>query len=149
MRRLVLSCLTIALVGALGSPGLGQTGDPKDLLRQLVTSYDLLEAGNLAEAKKIYEAILEKHPENPLALNNLGAINAREKDFQQALNYLERALPKAKGYKVLVNRVCDLDGICLAFRPAAVEYGNHDLEPLIAINIEMVKAKFAATQQGK
>lgn len=147
MRRLLAGCLVFGLAWGPSVPSLGQLGGPKDLMSQLVKSYDLLEAGKPAEAKKIYEGILEKHPDNPLALNNLGAIYALEKDYQRALNYLERALPKAKGYKVLVNRVCDVEGVCLAFRPAAVEYGNHDLEPLIAINIEMVKAKFAASQR--
>jgi tetratricopeptide (TPR) repeat protein len=142
-RRLVLAALVCGLVWLPGVSGRAQIGD-QELNRSLVKSYDLLEAGKLAEAKQIYEEILEKHPNNPLALNNLGAIYVRQKDYQQALNYLERALPRAKSYRVLVNRVCDVDGICLAFRPAAVEYGHHDLEPLIAANIEMVKAKFAA-----
>jgi tetratricopeptide (TPR) repeat protein len=147
MRRMVILGLVFGLAWLTSNSGLGQIGDPHGLMRPLVKSYDLLEAGKLAEAKKIYEDILEKHPENPLALNNLGAIYVREQDYQRALNCLERALPKAKGYKVLVNRLCDVDGVCLAFRPAAVEYGTHDLEPLIAMNIEMVKAKFAASQQ--
>lgn len=148
MRRLFLLCLAVGLGCVVSDPSLSQIGGP-NLMSQLVKSYDLLEAGNLAEAKKIYETILQKHPDNPIALNNLGAIYAREKDYQRALNCLERALPKAKGYKVLVNKVCDLDKVCLAFRPAAVEYGNHDLEPLIAVNIEMVKAKFAASDEWK
>jgi tetratricopeptide (TPR) repeat protein len=147
MRRMVILCLVFGLMWLISNPGLGQIGDPQDLMLPLVKSYDLLEAGKLAEAKKVYEAILEKHPGNPLALNNLGAIYVREQDYQRALNCLERALPKARGYKVLVNRLCDVDGVCLAFRPAAVEYGNHDLESLIAINIEMVKEKFAASQK--
>ena len=82
-----------------------------------------------------------------MALNNLGAIYVQEKDYQRAINCLERALPRAQDYKMLVNRVCDVDGVCLAFRPTAVEYGNHDLEPLIAANIEMVKDRFAASQK--
>lgn len=49
---------------------------------------------------------------------------------------------------MLVNRVCDVDRICLAFRPGAVEYGTQDLEPLIALNIDMVKARIAC-QKGK
>jgi len=149
IRRLVVIFLGLGLACLSGAPGLAQTGAPQDLMAQLVKSYDFLEQGNLAEAKQIYEDILEKHPDNPLALNNLGAIYVRERDYQRALNCLERALPKARGYKVLVNRLCDVDGVCLALRPAAVEYGTHDLEPLIAINIEMVKAKFAASQKGK
>ena len=146
MRRIVLICLVGGLVFLSSFNSRAQIKD-QDLFGLLVKSYDLLEAGNLAEAKKMYEEILAKQPDNPLALNNLGAVYVREKDYQQALNYLERALTQAKGYKVLVNRLCDVDGVCLAFRPMAVEYGNHDLEPLIAINIEMVKAKFTPGQK--
>ncbi len=148
-RRSLSLGLVLALI-CLGSLGASPQGDEHpDLMGPLVQSYDLLEAGNLAEARKIYEELLVKFPENPLVLNNLAAIYVREKDYQRALNCLERALPKARGYKLLVNRLCDVDGICLAFRPAALEYGAHDLEPLIALNIDMVKAKFAASQKGK
>jgi len=146
IRRLILMGLVVGLLGLPNLSVRAQIGN-QDLRRSLVQSYDLLEAGKLAEAKQIYEEILEKYPNNPLALNNLGAIYVREKDYQRALNCLERALPRAQDYKMLVNRVCDVDGVCLAFRPTAVEYGNHDLEPLIAANIEMVKDRFAASQK--
>ena len=146
IRRLILMGLVVGLVGLPGLSVRAQIGN-QDLRRSLVQSYDLLEAGKLAEAKQIYEEILEKYPNNPLALNNLGAIYVREKDYQRALNCLERALPRAQDYKMLVNRVCDVDGVCLAFRPTAVEYGNHELEPLIAANIDMVKDRFAAGQK--
>ena len=146
LRRLILMSLVVGLVGLPGLRARAQIGN-QDLGRSLVQSYDLLEAGKLAEAKQIYEGILEKYPDNPLALNNLGAIYVQEKDYQQALNCLERALPRARGYKMLVNRVCDVDGVCLAFRPTAVDYGNHELEPLIAANIDMVKDRFAAGQK--
>jgi tetratricopeptide (TPR) repeat protein len=149
MHRMIMLCLVFGLAGLPALNVQAQPGDQQNLMGDLVRSYDFLEAGNLAEAKKIYEEILAKQPDNPLALNNLGAIYVRERDFQRALNCLEQALPKAKGYKMLVNKVCDVDGVCLAFRPTAVEYGNHDLEPLIAINIEMVKAKFAESEKGK
>ena len=146
IRRLILMGLVVGLVWLPGLKVRAQSGN-QDLMRSLVHSYDLLEAGKLAEAKQIYEEILEKYPNNPLALNNLGAIYVREKDYQRALNCLERALPRAQDYKMLVNRVCDVDGVCLAFRPTAVEYGNHELEPLIAANIDMVKDRFAAGQK--
>lgn len=149
MHRMIILCLVFGLAGLPTLNVQAQSGDQESLMGDLVKSYDFLEAGNLAEAKKIYEEILAKQPDNPLALNNLGAIYVRERDFQRALNCLEQALPRAKGYKLLVNKVCDVDGVCLAFRPTAVEYGTHDLEPLIAINIEMVKAKFAETEKGK
>ena len=147
MPRFVLVCLVMGLMCLPAATGLAQTGAHEDLMASLVKSYDLLEAGRLAAAKKVYEDILAKYPDNPLALNNLGAIYVKEQDYPRGLDYLKRALPKAKGYKVQVNRVCDLNRICLAFRPGAVEYGNQDLEPLIALNIAMVKARMAAEQK--
>lgn len=149
MRALWLAFCLAVLVAGGNLPVGAQRQEALDLMEPLVKSYDLLEAGNLSEAKRLYEELLQKYPDNPVVLNNLGAIYVRERDFQRALNCLERALPQAKGYRVLVNRVCDVDGICLAFRPAAVEYGSHELAPLIAINLEMVKAKYAESLKGK
>ena len=62
-----------------------------------------------------------------------------EKKFDKADTYLNQALPKAKGYMVQVNRVCTVGNICSAFKPVAGATGNQDLEPLIKMNIEMVK----------
>ena len=95
----------------------------------LVESYDLLEAGKLAEAQKIFEQILRQDPGNPLALNNLGAIKVKENKFQEALTFLSQALPRAQGYKLKVNRVCDMQGLCLAFRPLEAVYGDQDRRP--------------------
>lgn len=143
--------LVMALVGlaALGpQPAVAQVQD--ELTRQLVESYDLLEAGKLAQAKQLYLKILAKHPDNPLALNNLAVILVKEKDYQGALEQLEKALPKAKGYRVMVNKVCDVEGVCLAFRPLAVEYGNQPLEPLVRLNLLLIRGKLAgAGPSGK
>jgi len=51
------------------------------------------------------------------------------------------ALPR--GYKLQVNRVCDMQGLCLAFRPLEAVYGNQDLAPLVQLNLSLVKAKLA------
>lgn len=135
----------ILLVTALGLLAAGPLPAQTDagLTQMQVKSYDLLEAGQLAPAQKIYEQILARDPGNPLALNNLGAIKVKEHKYPEALKYLEQALPKAKGYKIKVNRVCALDGICLAFRPLEEVYGDTELEPLIKFNIDMVKARLA------
>jgi len=85
MPRIVLVCLVLGLVLLTGLTGLAQTGNQQDLMASLVKSYDLLEAGKLAEATKVYEDILAKYPDNPLALNNLGAIYVKEQDYPQAL----------------------------------------------------------------
>jgi tetratricopeptide (TPR) repeat protein len=150
MRRIVIviACLAMGLVVLPDLSGGAQTGNP-ELMDLLVKSYDLLEADKLPEARQVYEDLLTKFPGNPLALNNLAALYVREKDYAKALNYLEQALPRAKGYKVAVDRQCDVDKVCLAFRPGAQEYATHDLEPLIAANMDMVKAKLAAGQGGK
>jgi tetratricopeptide (TPR) repeat protein len=134
---LIAAALGLALVG----PVLAQV-DPV-LTKKMVESYDLLEAGKLAQARELYEEILKQDPGNPLALNNLGAIKVKEQKFQEALKYLEQALPRAKGYKIKVNQVCAVDGICLAFRPLQEVYGDTELAPLIKFNIDMVKARLA------
>ena len=126
---------------ALAGPVRGQAD--AGLTKMLVESYDLLEAGKLAEAQKIYEQILQQDPGNPLALNNLGAIKVKENRFPEALAYLSQALDRAQGYKLKVNRVCDMQGLCLAFRPLEAVYGNQDLAPLVQLNLSLVKAKLA------
>jgi Tfp pilus assembly protein PilF len=134
--------LMVAVLGlVLAGPVRAQTDS--GLTKMLVESYDLLEAGKLAEAQKIFEQILKQDPGNPLALNNLGAIKVKENKFQEALTFLSQALPRAQGYKFKVNQVCAVDGICLAFRPLQEVYGDTELEPLIKFNIDMVKARLA------
>ncbi len=113
------------------------------IMQDLVESYDLLEAGKLEQAKGKFLEILRQDPGNPLALNNLGYIAVKEKKYEEALEDLEQALPKARGYKVRINRVCDVDGICLAFRPLQEVYGEQDLAPLVQLNLEMVRARLA------
>jgi hypothetical protein len=67
-----------------------------------------------------------------------------EKKFDKADTYLNQAMGKAKGYMVQVNRVCSVGNICLAFKPVSSGTGNQDLEPLIKMNIEMVKGYMTA-----
>ena len=135
----------VIMVAALGLALAGPVRAQADagLTKMLVESYDLLEAGKLAEAEKIYEQILQQDPGNPLALNNLGAIKVKENKFPEALSYLSQALPRAQGYKLKVNRVCDMQGLCLAFRPLEAVYGDQDLAPLVQLNLSLVKAKLA------
>ncbi len=141
-----LAPLLAAVLFAL--PGVGFAQEEDRLQQMLIQSYDLLAEGKLDQAQKVFEEMLQQYPHDPLALNNLAAIQVKKGEYLKALNYLEQALPLAKGYKVMVNRVCDVDGVCLAFRPLAQEYGNQELEPLIQLNIEMIKAKLGLRRRG-
>jgi tetratricopeptide (TPR) repeat protein len=137
-----LALLVSLLLGwATSAPG---QGDQAKIQQMLVSSYDLLEAGKLDQAKAIFAQLLEQDPDNPLVLNNLAAVMAREQKYGEALKYLEQALPRARGYRVKVNRVCGRESFCLAFRPAAAVYGDQELAPLVQANLEMVKARLAA-----
>lgn len=120
----------------------------KNLTKLMIQSYDLLEAGKLDAAEKIYQQVLQKDPGNPLALNNLGAIMVKKGKYRAALVYLQQARVRAKDYKVKVNRLCSIAGICLAFRPLEEVYGNQDLEPLITLNLRMLKAKMSMPAPG-
>jgi tetratricopeptide (TPR) repeat protein len=138
---IMVAALSLALPGPVWAQA------DAGLTKMLVESYDLLEAGNLAQAQKIYVQILKQDPGNPLALNNLGAIKVKENKFPEALAYLEQSLPRAQGYKLKVNRVCDMQGFCLAFRPLEAVYGNQDLGPLVQLNLSLVKAKLAGEKK--
>jgi tetratricopeptide (TPR) repeat protein len=110
-----------------------------DIGRLLMASFDLMEKGKYTDARKILEQVLQIDPGNPLALNNLAAMMVKEKKFDKADTYLKQALPRARGYMVEINRVCQVGGICMAFKPAIGSTGNQELEPLIKLNIDMVK----------
>ena len=112
--------------------------------KALLDSWELINKGKYQKAEKMLGKVLEKDPGNPLALNNLAACMVAEKKFDKADTYLNQALPKAKGYMVQVNRVCTVGNICSAFKPVAGSTGNQDLEPLIKMNIEMVKGYMTA-----
>ncbi|MCX5890096.1 MAG: tetratricopeptide repeat protein [Deltaproteobacteria bacterium] len=142
--RLTIMPLLLGLLLAWSGSALAQ-GDAK-ITQMLVESYDLLEAGKLDQAKAVFRQILQLDSGNPVALNNLGAVMVKEKKYQEALHYLEQALPRARGYKEMVNRVCAVDGLCLAFRPLQEVYGDQDLEPLVQFNIDMVKARLATRE---
>lgn len=49
-------------------------------------------AGDWQEASHLYQRILEKEPENPLILANLGAVEYQLGDLRACCHYLERAL---------------------------------------------------------
>ncbi|MEW6388437.1 MAG: tetratricopeptide repeat protein [Thermodesulfobacteriota bacterium] len=149
MRRRARWGTAIFLVLLLVGPGLIMAQEMGYLTRRLIKSYDLLQEGKLDQAEKIYQEILQKYPDQPLALNNLAALLVKKKDYEKALILLEKAWPKAEGYQVLVNQVCDVEGICLAFRPLDAVYGNQDLQPLIKLNLDLVRAKLQAQKEAK
>ena len=142
----------IAIVVALALCGAGaalaqkaKKAEPTlDVGKALMDSYDLIEKKQYKKADAILDKVLAKDPGNPLALNNKASIMVSEKKFDKADTYLNQALPKAKGFMVQVNRVCSVGNICLAFKPVTSGTGNQDLEPLIKMNIEMVKGYMSA-----
>jgi predicted Zn-dependent protease len=140
----------IAIVVALALCGAGvavaQKAKPVEpnVTKALLDSYDLIEKKQYKKADALLDQVLAKDPGNPLALNNKASIMVAEKKFDKADTYLNQALGKAKGYMVQVNRVCSVGNICLAFKPVASGTGNQDLEPLIQMNIEMVKGYMTA-----
>jgi Flp pilus assembly protein TadD len=145
MRRLWWLMVAVFLLTAWSGPALAQT-DQARINQLLIKSYDLLEAGNLDQARAVFAEVLKLDPGNPLALNNLGAVMAKEKKYREALKYLEQALPRSKGYKVRINRVCAVGEVCLAYRPAEAVYGDSDLAPLVELNINLVKARLATRE---
>lgn len=140
--KLVILLLALSLCGA--GAAFAQKKKPIDVGKALLQSYYFIEKHQYKKAEALLNKILAEEPGNPLALNNLASIMVAEKKFGKADTYLNQALLKAKGYTVQVNRVCTVGNICLAFTPVAGGTGNQDLEPLIKVNIEMVKGYMTA-----
>jgi tetratricopeptide (TPR) repeat protein len=115
-----------------------------DVGAMLMTSFEMMEKGKFEAAQKLLDKVLAKDPGNPLALNNMAAIMVKQNKFDKADTYLNQSLARAKGYMVQVNRVCQVRGICVAFKPAAGGSGNQELEPLVKMNIDMVKQYMSA-----
>jgi tetratricopeptide (TPR) repeat protein len=121
------------------------TGSLESILSR---GYCLFIAGKYKEAEKSFEDALKKDPGNPVALNDLAAVMVKINKLDKADTYLKQALPRAKGYMMLVNRVCGVQDICLALEPYKVGGGNQDLGQLVELNIKMVEAKMAAEKAG-
>jgi tetratricopeptide (TPR) repeat protein len=144
MKRKAL-CLVLVLVFC--TAGLAFAAKEKgemDVNKMLMSSFEMMEKGKFKEAQKVLEKVLQKDPGNPLALNNLAAVMVKMKKFDKADTYLNQSLPRAKGYMVQVNRVCQVGGICLAFKPVTAGTGNQELAPLVMLNIDMVKQYMSA-----
>ncbi len=140
--------LTLGVVGALAQgicPPAKITGDVESMLSR---GYSLFLAGKFDAAQKEFESVLAKDPGNPVALNNLAAVMVKMNKLDKADSYLKEAFPRSQGYKILVNRVCGVNDICLAIEPYKVGEGNQDLSELVKMNINMVEAKMAAKKGG-
>lgn len=148
MKQTWVKVICIALALTLCGAGLAFAAEKKgkdlDVGKALLDSWELINKQQYKKAEALLGKILEKDPGNPLALNNLAAVMVAEKKFDKADTYLNQALPKSKGYMVQVNRVCTVGNICSAFKPVAGSTGNQDLEPLIKVNIDMVKGYMEA-----
>jgi tetratricopeptide (TPR) repeat protein len=150
MKRTWVKVIAIVLALALCGAGAAFAAKAKkaekefNVGNELLKSYDLIEKKQYKKADAVLDKILEKDPGNPLALNNKASIMVSEKKFDKADTLLNQALGKAKGYMVQVNRVCKVGNICSAYAPVKGSSGNQDLEPLIKMNIEMVKGYMEA-----
>jgi predicted Zn-dependent protease len=148
MKRTWVKVICIALALTLCGAGVvfaaKKAEKDVDVSKALIDSYELLSKAKYAQAEKLLNLVLAKDPGNPLALNNMASVMVGMKKFDKADTYLNQALPKAKGYMVQVNRVCTVGNICMAFKPVSGGTGNQDLEPLIKMNIEMVKGYMTA-----
>jgi tetratricopeptide (TPR) repeat protein len=154
MKRISLKVTVLLLVLTFGvgaafaqgiCPPAKITGDVESMLSR---GYCLFIAGKYKEAQAEFEKVLKKDPGNPVALNDLAAVMVKQNKLDKADTYLKEALPRAKGYKMMVNRVCGVQDICLAIEPYKVGGGNQDLGELVQMNLNMVEAKMAAQKGG-
>ena len=56
------------------------------------------EKNDIEHAKQYYDKVLEYHPDNAIALNNIGATYMERKDYEGALPYMEKAMAIDNSY---------------------------------------------------
>jgi len=139
-----MRCTALMLGLALLAWGPAWAQTDRNLAAMLNSGYEMLERGEVDQARKVYEEMLRRFPGNPVALNNLAAIMARKGNYQESLNLLNQALSGAKGYQVSVDRLCDQESVCTAFRVSPDNMVGGDLEDLIKSNILMIKMAIAS-----
>ena len=145
MRRFIVILAALSLMG----PALSGAQNRDEVAGMLDAGFSLLEQGKVDHAQKVYEEILQKDPGQPLALNNLAAIMVKQAKYGQALAYLKQALGRASGYRVTLNRVCDVDGVCAAYRLSQDKFGSEDLAGVIKTNILMVEMARSSRRGSK
>lgn len=139
MNRKACRFIAILMALSLWGPGLGHTQGQAEVAGILNTGFDLLEQGKFDQAQKIFAEVLRQDPGHPLALNNLAVIMVKQGNYNQALACLKRALPRSRGFRVALNRVCSVDGVCAASRMNEEQFGSEDLEGVVKSNILMVE----------
>jgi len=141
----------IAILTALTcmGPVLGWAQGQNNVADIMNRGYDLLEQGKFDQAQRVYESFLQKDPAHPLALNNLAAILVKQGKYDQAIAYLKQALPRAKGFKVALSRVCNIDGVCAAGRLSRDQFGAEDLEGVVKSNLLMVEMARSSRSPSK
>ena len=139
MNRKARRFTAILVALSLIAPGLIWAQGQAGVAGRLNAGYDLLEQGKFDQAQKVFEEVLRQDPGHPLALNNLAAIMVKRGNYDQAIACLKGALPRSRGFKVALNRVCDVDGVCAARRMGEEQFGTEDLEGVVKSNILMVE----------
>jgi tetratricopeptide (TPR) repeat protein len=139
MNRKVRRITAIVAALSLMAPGLGWAQGQAGVAEKVISGYNLLEQGKFDQARKVFDEVLRQDPGHPLALNNLAAIMVKQANYDQALACLKRALPRSRGFKVALNRVCNVDGVCAARGLGEEQFGTEDLEGVVKSNILMVE----------
>ena len=75
------------------------------LQQALIIAGDHHRSGRLSEAQTIYGRVLQKYPDNPTALEGLGAISLAHQNFTQAQQFLEAALRKTGAQAPTLNNL--------------------------------------------
>lgn len=142
LERLLLVFGMLSIVSVILFP---IKSDADELINKLRSSYDLLNQKSYDSAQSILEEVLLKDPAHPLALNNLAYTMVAKKDCAKAQVYLDQALQRAKGYKVmteglvLVGLCNERIGLITACQPVGPESESMELESTVKKNIKMVQ----------
>ncbi len=141
---------------ASGTPGPGYKAAPGGIIRggalmpvdvytPIRRGYTFVREGNFVAARHEFEIAAKLDELNPFALNNLGVLDERDGNLNDALAHFKDASIHAAQYRDKVAQTCFVGGSCMAVEPQRKMAANSEVLPIIQENITKLEAKIAAT----
>jgi len=85
------------------APNSAAVDQPDDLATRLRSAIQLLQAGKLDQAEALYRQVLEKKPNQALALHSLGLIAYQRQHYEDAADFVSQAISAAPQDAILYN----------------------------------------------
>jgi Flp pilus assembly protein TadD len=115
----------------------------EDAYTPLSLSYQYMKSGKIGAARVQLEQVIQADPFNAYALNNLAVVSEQQGSLKEALAYLLDAQTHAAEYTEKPEELCQVGGLCMAFKPSQAQGSRSSIAALVHGNLNLLKIKIA------